>query len=88
MIAARSVRRWNLAVLGRFSHERNTFPSGHAAEALAVVLALAPVAPFAAVALVPVALAVAIGSIAGRYHFAGDAIAGYLVAALVWIVLG
>jgi hypothetical protein len=56
--------------------------------ALAVVLALAPVAPLFGVALVPVALAVAVGSIAGRYHFAGDAIAGYLAAVLVWIVLG
>jgi membrane-associated phospholipid phosphatase len=82
------VRRLNVAVLGRFSHEHNTFPSGHAAEALAVVLALAPLAPLFGVALVPVALAVAAGSIAGRYHFAGDAIAGFLVAALVWIVLG
>jgi membrane-associated phospholipid phosphatase len=82
------VRRLNIAVLGRFSHERNTFPSGHAAEALAVVLALAHVAPVVSVVLVPVALAVPVGSIAGRYHFAGDAIAGYLVAGLVWIVLG
>jgi hypothetical protein len=82
------VRRLNVFVLGRFSHERNTFPSGHAAEALAVVLALAHVAPFVTVLLVPVALAVPVGSIAGRYHFAGDAITGYFVAALVWIVLG
>jgi hypothetical protein len=82
------VRRLNVAVLGRFSHERNTFPSGHAAEALAVVLALLHVAPLVSVLLVPVALAVPIGSIAGRYHFAGDAIAGYLVAVVVWIVLG
>jgi membrane-associated phospholipid phosphatase len=82
------VRRLNVLVLGRFSHERNTFPSGHAAEALAVVLALGHAAPLVGVALVPVALAVAVGSIAGRYHFAGDAIAGYVVAVIVWVVLG
>jgi membrane-associated phospholipid phosphatase len=82
------VRRLNVAVLGSFSHERNTFPSGHAAEALAVLLALAHIAPFASIVLVPVALAVPVGSIAGRYHFAGDAIAGYFVAIVVWILLG
>jgi membrane-associated phospholipid phosphatase len=82
------VRRLNVAVLGRFSHERNTFPSGHAAEALAVVLALGHIAPLVSIVLVPVALAVPIGSIAGRYHFAGDAIAGYGVALAVWFMLG
>jgi membrane-associated phospholipid phosphatase len=81
------VRRLNVAVLGSFSHERNTFPSGHAAEALAVVLALAHAAPVVSAVLVPVALAVPVGSIAGRYHFAGDAIAGYVVALIVWLAL-
>jgi hypothetical protein len=81
------VHRLNVAVLGSFSHERNTFPSGHAAEALAVVLALSRVAPVVSLVLVPVALAVPIGSIAGRYHFAGDAIAGCVVAMAVWLLL-
>ncbi|MGH9312868.1 MAG: phosphatase PAP2 family protein [Vicinamibacterales bacterium] len=87
--ASRSrVRRLNLAVLGRFSHERNTFPSGHAAEALAVVLALAHISPSVSLALAPLALAVGAGSVAGRYHFAADAIAGYLVALVVWLAFG
>lgn len=87
--ASRSfVRRLNLMVLGGFSHERNTFPSGHAAEALSVVLALARASPAVAAALVPFAIGVGVGSVAGRYHFAADAIAGYAVAIAVWLLVG
>lgn len=82
------VRRLNLMVLGGFSHERNTFPSGHAAEGLAVVLALARAAPGVSAALVPFAIGIGAGSVAGRYHFAVDAVAGYAVAFAVWLLLG
>jgi membrane-associated phospholipid phosphatase len=87
--ASRSlIRRLNLIVLGGFSHERNTFPSGHAAEAFAVVLALGRSSPLVSLALVPLALGVGVGSVAGRYHFAADAIAGYAVALAVWLIAG
>lgn len=87
--ASRSrVRRLNLAVLGGFSHERNTFPSGHAAEALTVVLALSRASPAVSVALAPLAIGVGTGSVVGRYHFAADAIAGYAVALAVWLAFG
>jgi membrane-associated phospholipid phosphatase len=82
------VRRLNLAVLGSFSHERNTFPSGHAAEALSVVLALARPAPAVSALLVPLAIGVGVGSVTGRYHFAADAVAGYAVALAVWLLVG
>jgi hypothetical protein len=82
------VRRLNLVVLGGFSHERNTFPSGHAAEALSVVLALSRASPAVSMALAPLALGVGVGSVAGRYHFAADAAAGYAVALIVWLVVG
>lgn len=82
------IRRLNFVVLKTFSHDRNTFPSGHAAEGAAVVLALAATAPAASALFLPLALGVGIGSVAGRYHFAGDAIAGYLVAIVVWLALG
>jgi hypothetical protein len=35
-----------------------------------------------------VSLGVAVGSVAGRYHFARDAIAGDAVAIFVWTALG
>jgi membrane-associated phospholipid phosphatase len=79
-----SVRRLNLWLLGTASIQVNTFPSGHAAEALAVALLLsaAPWPVFAAMLLV--AAAIAAGAVYGRYHYATDAIAGFAVAAAVW----
>jgi membrane-associated phospholipid phosphatase len=82
------VRQLNFAILKTFSHDRNTFPSGHAAEAAAVVLALAATSRAASLLFLPLALGLGIGSVAGRYHFAGDALAGYLVAVAVWLALG
>jgi hypothetical protein len=85
---ATRLRRVNVALMRRMSTEMNTVPSGHAAEGIAVVLALAGPAPRAALALLPLGLAVAAGSVVGRYHFAADALAGFVVAIAVWAVLG
>jgi membrane-associated phospholipid phosphatase len=83
-----SIRMFNLRLLGAVSVRVNTFPSGHAAEALAAAL-LTTAAP----APVPIlmllnALAVSAGAVLGRYHYAVDAVAGWLVAAAVWRAFG
>jgi membrane-associated phospholipid phosphatase len=85
---ASAVRPLNLRLLGRTSIQANTFPSGHTAEALAAAL-LSMSAP-APVALVMFAAAVAVagGAVLGRYHFAADAVTGWLVAVVVWLVAG
>lgn len=79
-----SVRRFNLKLLGETSIGVNTFPSGHAAEALAAALMVvgAPV-PFVLWMFVS-ALAISAGAVFGRYHYAPDAVAGWLVAIGVW----
>lgn len=83
-----SVRRYNLRLLGTTSVRVNTFPSGHAAEALAALL-LVLSAPLPVVLAVGVtALAVSAGAVLGRYHYAIDAAAGWVVALLVWIWVG
>jgi membrane-associated phospholipid phosphatase len=83
-----SLRALNLRVLGAASIRVNTFPSGHAAEALAAAL-LVSNAPFPVVAWrLFNALAVSAGAVFGRYHYATDAIAGWLVALTVWLVMG
>ncbi|HXW06523.1 MAG TPA: phosphatase PAP2 family protein [Vicinamibacterales bacterium] len=77
-------RRLNIGLLGATSIQVNTFPSGHAAEALAAMLLVLD-APWPAVASMALAaLAVAAGAVLGRYHFAADAIAGWIVALAVW----
>ena len=81
------VRSMNEQILAKTSIQHNTFPSGHAAEALASVLlvAAAPAPMVAAVAAA--ALLVSAGAVLGRYHYAADALAGWIVAAVVWMAL-
>jgi membrane-associated phospholipid phosphatase len=81
------VRALNLRLLGATSIQVNTFPSGHAAEAMAAALLVtgAP-APVPAV-MFTVALAISAGAVLGRYHYAADIFAGWLVALVVWLVV-
>jgi hypothetical protein len=68
--------RANRYVLGRVSHHLNTFPSGHVAVSVAAALSVARVWPAAGVVLGAVAAAVAVGAVAGRYHYVADAALG------------
>lgn len=80
-------RRFNVRLLGRTSINVNTFPSGHTAEALAAALLVLD-APLPWVALMfASAAAVSAGAVLGRYHYAVDAISGWIVAVAVWWLL-
>ncbi len=83
-----SLRSFNLRVLGAASIRVNTFPSGHAAEGLAAALLVASVSPVVFVSILVAGAAVAAGAVLGRYHYAVDAFAGWLVALAVWLLLG
>ncbi len=74
------VRRLNLVVLDRASIHVNTFPSGHAAASFAAALAVGAVLPTAGAVVGLLALSIAAGSVAGRYHYALDAVLGALAA--------
>lgn len=79
-----STRRLNVALLGRTSIQANTFPSGHAAEALAGALLVAG-GPWTATALIgAMAVLISAAAVLGRYHYAADVIAGWAVALAVW----
>jgi hypothetical protein len=79
-----SFRRFNVRLLGRTSIHVNTFPSGHAAEALSAAL-LALDAPWPIVVWMFFnAAAISAGTVFGRYHYAADALAGWAVAVIVW----
>ena len=74
----------NRRIVESSSIKVNTFPSGHAAEALVVAL-LTVAAPWPVVGLMFLgALAVSSGAVLGRYHYAADAIAGWAVALAVY----
>jgi membrane-associated phospholipid phosphatase len=82
-----SVRQFNLRLLGATSIQVNTFPSGHAAEGLAAFLLALAAPPGLVVAMLLAAVAVSAGAVLGRYHYLADALAGWVVAAGVFLAL-
>lgn len=70
----------NLRLVRDVSTQANTFPSGHAAGAVATALAVLPVWPAAGVVFLLVAVSIMAGSVFGEYHYAGDAATGALAA--------
>jgi hypothetical protein len=84
-VAARGIGRVNTFVLDRVSHGLNTFPSGHAAVAMAAAVAVWPVSPAAAIGFGIVAAGVAIGAVTGRHHFILDVVGGAAVGLLAGI---
>ena len=82
----RGVASFNTSVLRTVSHQFNTFPSGHVAVATAVTLTLLPVSIGAGVLFGIVAVGIALGAAAGRYHYGIDVLAGALVGVAAAIV--
>ena len=80
-------RRVNLAVLARGSIQANTFPSGHTAGAVATALAVMGSWPAAGAFFLIWAMLIAAGSVAGRYHYAADAILGAAWAIVAWVAV-
>ena len=79
--------RWrivNVRMLAAGSVQVNTFPSGHAAEALVVALLLSGAPASIAGWMFFNAAAISAGAVFGRYHYAADAIAGWGIALLVY----
>jgi hypothetical protein len=80
--ASRDLGAVNAFVLGRVSHQLNTFPSGHVAVAFAAAGAVWPVSPVAGVTVSLIAATVGMGAAAGRYHYVVDVFFGAAVAAI------
>lgn len=78
-------RRFNVRMLGTASIHVNTFPSGHAAEALAAALLVLDAPLPWIVWMFFNAAAVSAGAVFGRYHYALDAFTGWLVTVVVWL---
>lgn len=82
-----SFRTFNLRWLRSASIQVNTFPSGHAAEALAAALLVSNLRLGVFVWMLFNAAAVSAGAVFGRYHYAVDAFAGWAVALAVWLMV-
>lgn len=83
-----TLRTINLRLVNAASIRVNTFPSGHAAEALAVALMALEVSPGpVGLGMLLAAVAVTAGAVLGRYHYAADAAAGWMVAGVVFLAV-
>ena len=80
------IRRLNVAVLDKASVQVNTFPSGHAATAVAAALAVASTDPWIGAGFVVFAASIVVATVLGRYHYALDSILGLLVGIGAWWV--
>ncbi|HEV3486817.1 MAG TPA: phosphatase PAP2 family protein [Vicinamibacterales bacterium] len=81
-----SFRRFNVRLMSTASIRVNTFPSGHAAEALAAALLVLDAPwPWVVWMFFNVA-AISAGAVFGRYHYAVDAFTGWAVAVAVWLL--
>jgi membrane-associated phospholipid phosphatase len=85
-LGAMALRQTNRYVLARVSHTWTTFPSGHVAVSSAAALAVFRVWPPAGVVLAMVAVGIAIGAAAGRYHFVLDVLLGAIVAIVAVVI--
>jgi hypothetical protein len=81
-----TLRRLNLNIVNNASIGMNTMPSGHAAEALAAALLVMDAPPMVVAGMFFFALSISAGAVFGRYHYAIDAAAGWVVAIGVWAV--
>jgi hypothetical protein len=74
----------NMRVVDASSVQVNTFPSGHAAEAVAAALLVSGSPAPVVILMCLAAAAISAGAVFGRYHYAADAIAGWAVAVAVY----
>lgn len=82
------VRAFNLWILRHASIHANTFPSAHVASTMACALTLLSLAPaWVGLIFLWIALSIAAGAVAGRYHYAADAILGSIVAAAAFLIV-
>ena len=75
-------------MLARWSHQFNTFPSGHVAVTAASAVGAGSVSAPAGVAIGDVVAAISVGAAAGGYHYVLDVILGLIVAAVAAAVAG
>jgi membrane-associated phospholipid phosphatase len=86
-LPAGRVRAFNLWILERGSIQANTLPSAHVAIAGACALSLLRLGPlWAGAVFLWIAVSIALGAVSGRYHYALDAILGFVVAGIALLV--
>lgn len=80
------VRGLNLWILRHASIHTNTFPSAHVACTTSCALVLLHLAPVAGWIFLATAILIALGTVAGRYHYAADAVLGAVTALAAFVL--
>jgi len=81
------LRNFNLWILRHGSIQTNTCPSAHVAIAGASALVFLQVGPlWVGLVFLAAAISIALGAVGGRYHYAADAILGWIAAGLAYAV--
>jgi membrane-associated phospholipid phosphatase len=75
------LRAFNLWILRKASIHANTFPSAHVASSMACAFIMLSLAPWVGLVFLLIGVSIALGAVAGRYHYAADVITGTLLAA-------
>ncbi|MBI3681598.1 MAG: phosphatase PAP2 family protein [Acidobacteria bacterium] len=84
-----SFRRFNLALLSNYGIHLSVFPSAHVSGAFSAAFAmreLLPEEPWVWRMLAVLASSIATATIYGRYHYAVDAVAGFGISLIAWLV--
>lgn len=81
------IRELNLFIIRTASIGWNSFPSAHVAGSVAAGLALLRFAPLAGMVFLWLSLSIAVGAVAGRYHYALDAFVGAALAAMMFALV-
>jgi len=82
-----AIHRLNEWVLGRISHQLNTFPSGHVAVSTAAAVIVLSVSTPAGIAFLIAAGGIALGAVAGRYHYVADVVWGAVLGSISALLL-
>lgn len=80
-------RRFNLGLVGNYGIHMSVFPSAHCSGAFAAAFAMRsilPEEPWVWRVLLVLAAGIATATVYGRYHYAADAAAGFIVALVAW----
>lgn len=80
------IRRLNLWILRRGSIRVITLPSAHVAMTMAASLVLLRLVPLVGLLFLVLSVSIAIGAVAGRYHYAADVLLGAVLAVSVYLL--
>jgi membrane-associated phospholipid phosphatase len=81
-----TIRRLNFLVIRHASIQLNTFPSAHVAASMAVAFAMLFLHPLTGAIFLLLAISITAATVIGRYHYAADAVLGFLLA-LGWYAI-